>query len=59
MNIYVSTPAKLEIFTVTGQKVQEETLRVGTNNIDLSKLPNGVYFFKTDYGLIEKVLIEN
>jgi uncharacterized protein YjdB len=46
--IMVNIPAaqQISIYSVSGQCVYESTLRAGTNKIDTSRLPNGVYLVK-------------
>jgi uncharacterized protein YjdB len=46
--ILVNTPAaqQISIYSASGQCVYERTLQAGTNRIDTSRLPNGVYLVK-------------
>lgn len=48
--------AKLEVYDVTGKKIHNENMLEGVNSIDVSKLKNGIYFFKLNSDSLTTVL---
>ena len=47
----------VEVLDLQGRVVAKQRLEQGSNPIDLSILPNGLYFLKGDNGALGKVLL--
>ncbi len=59
MNINAPQEERLEIYNFMGNLIHQEFLSVGINEINLPQLKDGVYFFRTESGLVSKVIVEN
>ena len=55
--IEVETDSSVEVFNLKGQIVATHSLEKGVNQIDLSRLPDGLYFIKTAEGFVGKVMV--
>jgi hypothetical protein len=59
VNVYAAKKSQLKIYTLMGQVIQTEFLRVGINQINITQLPSGVYLFKSENGFAERIQIDN
>jgi hypothetical protein len=49
--------ASVEVMDVQGRCVAKFTLELGTHQMDISNLTEGVYFIKEDNGAVKKVML--
>ena len=57
--IKVETDTNAELIDLQGRIVASYPLTRGTNTINVSGLPEGLYFIKTTEGAIQKVMVRN
>lgn len=55
--IEVENATSVEVVDMHGRCVGKYVLQLGSNEINLGNLPEGLYFFKTDRGEVSKVLV--
>jgi len=55
--IETETATTVEVFDMQGRIVVKQQLKQGSNPIDLSHLPNGLYFLKGENGALGKVIV--
>ena len=56
--IYITSPVlnNLIIHNYTGEIMKSVQINAGINEIDIPDFSSGIYFFKTDLGLVEKII---
>ncbi|MBQ2077106.1 MAG: T9SS type A sorting domain-containing protein, partial [Bacteroidales bacterium] len=57
VNVITDRNAELSIFNVTGKEVKHISANENTTSIDISELPNGLYFIVAN-GIAQKLTIE-
>ena len=55
--IEVEVDSNVEVFDLRGRVMATYSLKKGSNQIDVSGFPEGLYFIKTDEGTIGKVMV--
>ena len=58
VTIEAEADTDLTVFDLLGRVTATHPLRKGTNSLDLSDLPEGMYFIKTSEGMVRKVLVK-
>ena len=57
VTIEVTAATTIEVFDIQGRSMAQHQLKPGYNRLDMGNLPEGLYFIKSENGIIQKLLL--
>ena len=58
INVEVATATAIEVFDILGRSVAKHQLMSGRHRLDLGAFPEGLYFVKSENGMVGKLLLK-